>query len=103
MLLAILFSMNETGLSQKVLKYLNSLPQCKAIKIHGSRYQEVGTPDIICCYHGHMILIELKVGKEEPSDIQLTRIEQWQCSEASAYVCWSLDHVKYLIQKLKFD
>ena len=89
--------MTETQLSKKVLNYLNSLPSCKAIKIHGSAYQEAGTPDILCCHKGHLVFIELKVSNNEPTNIQLTRLCQWELAGATATVCWSLDEVKNLI------
>lgn len=85
--------MTETQLSVKVLKYLNSFKRCKAIKIHGSRYQEAGTPDILCCYEGKTFFFELKVGDNELSDIQDIRISQWNEAGAQCYVCWSLSEV----------
>jgi len=86
--------MNETTLSRKVLLYLNSLPNCKAIKIHGSRYQEAGTPDIMACLAGQTIFIELKVGKNKTTKLQDKRIEQWKAAGAAAFVAYSLEEVK---------
>ena len=89
--------MKESTLVKKILKYLNDLPQCKAIKIHGSRFQEAGTPDILCCKNGETIFIECKIGKNKVTDIQSVRIRQWQEAGASCLVAYTLDDVKKLL------
>ena len=60
-----------------ILKYLNSLPNSKAINIHGGVYTERGTPDIVGCINRRFIAFECKRDcKEEP-----TRIQQWRLCE----------------------
>jgi hypothetical protein len=61
-----------------ILKYLNSLPNSKAINIHGSPYSERGTPDIIGCINGRLIAFECKRDeREEPTAIQKWRLSEW--------------------------
>lgn len=61
-----------------VLKYINSLPNAKAINIHGGVYTERGTPDVIGCIGSRFIAFECKRDdKEVPEKIQLYRLSEW--------------------------
>lgn len=60
-----------------ILKFINSLPNGKAINVHGGIYTERGTPDIIGCINGRMVAFECK-----RSDLEdLTEIQKWRLSE----------------------
>lgn len=66
------------GVVKPVLHYLNSLPNAKAINIHGSVFCERGTPDIIGCVNGRMIAFECKRdATEDLEDIQKWRLCEW--------------------------
>lgn len=66
------------GVVVKVLRYINSLPNSKAINIHGSPFSERGTPDIIGCVNGRMVAFECKRDEsEEPTPIQKWRLSEW--------------------------
>lgn len=65
------------GVVEPVLRYLNSLPNGKAINIHGSVFSERGTPDIIGCINGQMVAFECKRDKSE----DLENIQKWRLSE----------------------
>jgi len=90
--------MRESALTKKVLEYLNSVPGCKAIKIHGNAYVETGTPDIAGCIRGRAFFLELKVPGEKPTILQQKRIKEWQ--EAGAISGWatSLEEVIELLK-----
>lgn len=88
-----------SGVVQPVLDYLNSLPESKAINIHGSVFSERGTPDIIGCVKGRMVAFECKRDTTE----DLERIQKWRLSEwiaAGAVVggVSSVDHVILILQ-----
>ena len=93
--------MRESSLTTRILKYLNSLPGCKAEKRHGSQYSEAGAPDINACYRGRSVQIEVKRPGEKPTRIQLKRLREWQ--EAGAVVGWvtDLEGVKKIIEELE--
>jgi len=93
--------MRESSLTTRILKYLNSLPGCKAEKRHGSQYSEAGAPDINACYQGRSVQIEVKRPGEKPTRIQLKRLREWQ--EAGAVVGWvtDLEGVKKIIEELE--
>lgn len=93
--------MRESSLTTRIIKYLNSLPGCKAEKRHGSQYSEAGAPDINACYQGRSVQIEVKRPGEKPTRIQLKRLREWQ--EAGAVVGWvtDLEGVKKIIEELE--
>lgn len=63
---------------QPILKYINSLPQSKAINIHGSVFCERGTPDIIGSIKGRIVCFECKRDTTESlEDIQKWRLSEW--------------------------
>ena len=90
--------MSESTFKNRILKYLNGLPGCKAIKMHGNQYVEAGTPDIFCCYRGRPVLLELKLPGNEPTVIQLKRLEEWRAAGAVAEWVTSLEDVRRIIE-----
>lgn len=66
-----------TGVVRPVIDYINSLPEGKAINIHGSPFSERGTPDVIGCISGRMVAFECKRDARE----DLEKIQKWRLSE----------------------
>ncbi len=69
----------ETRLIKKILKCLQSEFPGFYYKTHGNMYQKRGLPDIIGCYEGDFIGLEVKMPGKEPTAIQcdiLSQIEQ---------------------------
>ena len=66
------------GVVRPVLHYLNSLPKSKAINIHGSVFSERGTPDVIGCVNGRLVVFECKRdATEDLEEIQKWRLCEW--------------------------
>lgn len=86
--------MSETTFKNWTLKYLNSLPNTRAIKLHGSQFSSTGEPDIFCACKGQAILFELKVKGNSATDIQVHRMMQWQKAGAVTVVAYTRDDVK---------
>lgn len=59
-------------LQKNILDYLKSLPHCWAIKVISAN--ERGCPDILCCYRGQFVAIEVKEGDDKASPIQLAQL-----------------------------
>jgi len=78
---------SEKRLVNRILHELNSWPQTKALKLHGSIFSETGTADILGCIHGRMFMIEVKAIGKTPSKIQCVRMHQWKA--AGAHVGWT--------------
>ena len=74
--------MIESTLVRNILRALNAVPTCKAIKLHGSPYLERGTPDVLCVYDGRVYWLEIKLPGEQPTAIQRHRLAEW--TEAGA-------------------
>lgn len=67
----------ETILSKKVLLRLRAEGGWW-FKVHGGPFQTSGIPDILGCYNGSLIAIELKNPGEEPTDLQSIVMEELQ-------------------------
>jgi hypothetical protein len=76
----------ESALVRRVLRELNSWPETRAIKMHGSVYGRHGDPDIWGCTYGRMFLLELKQPGKKPTPSQLSELRQWQ--QAGAATGW---------------
>ncbi len=65
------------------IKYINSLPNGKAINIHGGVYTERGTPDVIGCIGQQFVAFECKRDETEvPTPIQMWRLSEWLAAGA---------------------
>lgn len=82
------------GVVKPILDYLNSLPNSKAINVHGSVFCERGTPDVIGCINGRMVAFECKRDvSESPTKIQQWRLSEWIAAGAIVGGVSDLSHV----------
>jgi hypothetical protein len=82
-----------------ILKYINSLPNGKAINIHGSVFSERGTADIIGSVGGRTVVFECKRDTtEDLEDIQKWRLCEWMIAGAVVGGVSDLWHVQYILQ-----
>lgn len=88
---------NEGQLTSQIKNYLSSKgAYCE--KIFGGGYQSSGIPDILCCYKGLFIGIEVKspTGKGRASDIQKLKIKRIRECGGIAFITDSLEEVERL-------
>jgi len=90
----------EKNIVKKIIKNLNSLPECKAIKFHGNAFTEAGTPDVICAYRGYAVLFEVKVPGKKPAKIQEKRISEWSGAGALCKVVFSWEDVECVLSEI---
>lgn len=94
----------ESLIQMDILKYLNSLPMCKAIKVMSAN--EAGTPDIFCVYRGVPLIIEVKateadaVAAVENQKRQAMQMDQWQEVGARVIYAWDLVVVQWIINDI---
>lgn len=71
-----------------ILKSLNSIPGVVAIKV--TKANVIGVSDILCCYRGKFLALELKVQKNKPTAHQLHFINEVTDASGVATVirCW---------------
>lgn len=82
-----------------ILKFINSIPNGKAINIHGSVFSERGTPDIMGSIGGRTVVFECKRdATEDLEDIQKWRLCEWIKAGAVAGGVSDLWHVQYILQ-----
>lgn len=91
--------MNESQLVAKIKKYLRT-KGAYVEKIWGGGFQSTGIPDLICCYKGQFIGIEVKVDKNKPSDIQLAKLSMINDAGGIGVCVWSLEEVIKIIDFL---
>lgn len=85
----------ESNFQSTVLKYLNSLPGCKAENVSGNANQS-GRPDINGCYRGRMFKIELKTpdNKNEATKKQRLELRKWKNAGCAIAVIYELELLK---------
>lgn len=72
----------EKLFEEKIKKYLKH-KGAWVVKIWGGGFQSAGIPDLLVCYKGLFIAIEVKATRGRPSDLQKYNIEKIQ--EAGGY------------------
>lgn len=94
--------MLEKDLQTQCLRYVRGLQRqgvpIIAINQHGSAFSARGVPDIIMCINGKFIAVELKVGNNKPTPLQEDYIARINQANGSAYVLYSLDDFKEVIE-----
>ena len=86
--------MKESQLQKKILRYLSQLEGCECFKIISAN--KAGVADIVCCYRGKFVAIEVKVGSNKPTALQERFLERIKEAGGVAIVAYDLDDVKGL-------
>ena len=88
-----------SGVVEPILHYLNSLPESKAINIHGSVFCERGTPDVIGSIRGRTVAFECKRSEREaPEAIQKWRLAEWLAAGAIVGAVSDVKHVDLILR-----
>jgi Holliday junction resolvase len=93
--------MLEKDITAKIIKYLKSLDKCFCFKEHGGTYGSAGIPDIICCYRGHFVALEVKTPKGKTTPLQEFNIKQINRAGGTAVVVRGLEDVKVVLNSLE--
>jgi len=90
--------MKESEIQKKILDYLK-LQGAYAVKV--IQASKAGVPDIICCYKGKFIAIEVKTPKTKynTSELQKLNIEWINQAKGIVIVAWDLEQVKRLLDE----
>ena len=92
--------MKEKTITNQILKYLKSIPECFAFKEHGGIYGVSGLPDIICCYKGKFMAFEVKTPQGKLSKLQEIAIKRINESGGMAFKVTSLQEVKDILKEV---
>lgn len=90
--------MKEKTITNQILKYLKSEPECFAFKEHGGIYGVSGIPDVICCYKGKFMAFEVKTPQGKLSKLQEITIKRINESGGVAFKVTSLQEVKDVLK-----
>lgn len=77
---------SESTISTSIIKWINSLDNAWAIKIHSSAMTGRGTPDIAAVVEGKAIWLETKTPDKGSNTTPIQRHNLWRLSEAGAIV-----------------
>ena len=90
---------SEQTIQSEILKYLKSVG---AYTIKVSAATKAGIPDIICCYKGRFIAIEVKrpETKTNVSPLQVANITMIINAQGEALVAWDKEMVKTFINNI---
>ena len=85
----------DSSFQSTVLKYLNSLPGCRAENVSGNANQS-GRPDINGCYRGRMFKIELKTpdNKNQATKKQHLELRKWKNAGCAVAVIYDMALLK---------
>jgi len=83
--------MKESDLQSLIIKYLTKLG---AYVTNIMVTSKSGTHDLLVCYRGKFYSIEVKVGKNKPSPLQLAHKDMVEEAGGVAMIVWSLAEVK---------
>lgn len=86
----------EKSIVDSILRYLNALPQCRAIKVSGDAKRS-GEPDIDCVYRGQAYKMEVKRPGGKLTRLQAAVLAKWEAAGAITGVVTSVDEVKELL------
>ncbi len=92
----------EKDIVSDIKKYLKSIG-AKPIKYHGSAFSEAGIPDLLVCYKGMFIWIEVKRRGQKCTPIQIAVQNELKGAGAIGLVAYDLMNVKFFINQLNRD
>lgn len=71
-------------------------------KIHGgdNPFQAAGIPDLLCCWRGTFIGLEVKMPGEEPSKVQIVNLERIRKAGGVAEVVTSVEEVEAILKRI---
>lgn len=91
--------MKEGTLVAKIKKYLiKSGAYCE--NIWGGGFQAAGIPDIIACYKGVFLGIEVKLDYNKPSEIQKAKLKLINNAGGIGIVAYSIDDVAEVLKEV---
>jgi hypothetical protein len=86
--------LKETDLTTKIVKYLNTLPDCFAFRVEQRMGVSRGVSDILCCRAGKFIAIEVKMPGNKTTPLQDRFLGKIKDSGGTAIVTYSLKQLE---------
>lgn len=90
----------ETKLVEKIIDRLKAEGGFW-VKIHGGPMQQTGIPDIVGCYKGKFIGIEVKIPGNKPSALQKVVLKELEEAGANCGVAYSIEEALKIRDKME--
>jgi len=91
--------MREKSIENKIKAYLRS-KGAYCVKYHGNQFSQVGVPDLLVCYKGRFLGIEIKNETGKTSPLQDVNIEAIRKSGGISFVARSVEDVSSVIDNI---
>lgn len=91
--------MREKNIENKIKSYLKS-KGAYYVKYHGNQFSQVGVADILACYKGRFIAIEVKNETGKPSPLQLANQKMVKDAGGISLIARSVKEVADEIDKI---
>lgn len=91
--------MREKSIENKIKTYLRS-KGAYCVKYHGNKFSQVGVADLLVCYKGRFLAIEIKNDTGKTSPLQDANIEMVKQAGGISFVARSVKDVKDVIDKI---
>lgn len=91
--------MREKNIENKIKNYLKSIG-AYYVKYFGNAFSQVGVPDLLVCYKGKFIGLEVKNETNKTSPLQDVNIENIKRAGGLATVVRSVEDVKKVIDNI---
>ena len=92
--------MKESVYQRKVLALLRKRGAYAEV-ISASAFQAAGIPDVLACYKGIWLGLELKVKYNKPSPLQVTKIEMIREAGGVGAILWdNLEPLEYILDSI---
>ena len=89
----------ETRLRKRIVAALEQkYPGSWIRKIHGNQFQNIGMPDLVCCFNGRFIALEIKCPGKKGTPAQLLEIQKIRKAGGCAGVITSIEEAMELIE-----
>lgn len=91
--------MKEKHIENQIKKYLKNIG-AYVVKYHGETYSTAGVPDLIVCYKGRFIALEVKNEKGKTTKLQDAHLQQIKEAGGISAVVRSVEEVENEIKKI---
>ena len=92
--------MLEKEIVGQIMRFLKAAPHCFAWKEHGGPHGMTWLPDIICCYRGRFVGLEVKTPSGKLTKLQEITLQRIQAAKGQAFKVTSVEEVKEILQNL---
>jgi hypothetical protein len=89
----------ERDIVKAILAYINGLPNGLARKRWGGGMGVAGDPDIDACVAGRCVQFEVKRPGQNPTALQMKRLEEWRSAGAVVGVVRSVEEAQKILEK----